>query len=194
MPPLAFGRCISTVYGLIWWIPTALSRERHAPHKYPYSRLTPMVPASALPSFGRSSLPDPNIPIRFRSLTHVFIRYLEVDPMLLVSAPGSREERTERNSRFHTLNQAIVQLVSHFRVPAVVFTCSAAMLYYPTPPWRDTLDTVSRATTFRCGCTVITTGLWYPLLSVYRRCAPRRPRTDRGESSSPILGARLDGP
>ncbi|KAI0751336.1 GPN-loop GTPase [Daedaleopsis nitida] len=38
-------------------------------------------------------------------------RYLEVDPMLLVSAPGSREERTERNSRFHTLNQAIVQLI-----------------------------------------------------------------------------------
>lgn len=33
--------------------------------------------------------------------------------MLLVSAPGSREERTERNSRFHALNQAIVQLVSH---------------------------------------------------------------------------------
>ncbi|RPD61946.1 hypothetical protein L226DRAFT_74449 [Lentinus tigrinus ALCF2SS1-7] len=38
-------------------------------------------------------------------------RYLEVDPMLLVSAPGSREERTERDSRFHTLNQAIVQLI-----------------------------------------------------------------------------------
>lgn len=32
--------------------------------------------------------------------------------MLLLSAPGSREERTERNSKFHALNQAIVQLVS----------------------------------------------------------------------------------
>ena len=32
--------------------------------------------------------------------------------MLLVSAPGSREEQTERHSRFHALNQAIVQLVS----------------------------------------------------------------------------------
>lgn len=40
-------------------------------------------------------------------------RYLEADPMLLLSAPGSREERTERNSKFHALNQAIVQLVSH---------------------------------------------------------------------------------
>lgn len=39
-------------------------------------------------------------------------RYLEADPMLLVSAPGSREERTERDSKFHSLNQAIVQLVS----------------------------------------------------------------------------------
>lgn len=34
--------------------------------------------------------------------------------MLLVSAPGSREERTERNSRFHALNQAIVQLVCYW--------------------------------------------------------------------------------
>ncbi len=33
--------------------------------------------------------------------------------MLLVSAPSSREERTERNSKYHALNQAIVQLVSH---------------------------------------------------------------------------------
>ena len=39
--------------------------------------------------------------------------------MLLVSAPGSREERTERNSRFHALNQAIVQLVR-------VLSCSGA--------------------------------------------------------------------
>lgn len=38
-------------------------------------------------------------------------RFLDPDPMLLVSAPGSREEKTERNSRFHALNQAIVQLV-----------------------------------------------------------------------------------
>ncbi|OSC99154.1 hypothetical protein PYCCODRAFT_1427341 [Trametes coccinea BRFM310] len=38
-------------------------------------------------------------------------RYLEADPMLLVSAPGSREEQTERNSKFHALNQAIVQLI-----------------------------------------------------------------------------------
>ena len=39
-------------------------------------------------------------------------RYLEPDPMLLISAPGSRQEKTERNSKFHALNQAIVQLVS----------------------------------------------------------------------------------
>ena len=39
------------------------------------------------------------------------VRYLEPDPMLLVSAPGSREEKTERNSKFHSLNRAIVQLV-----------------------------------------------------------------------------------
>ncbi|KAH9844068.1 GPN-loop GTPase [Rhodofomes roseus] len=38
-------------------------------------------------------------------------RFLDPDPMLLVSAPGSREEKTERNSRFHALNQAIVQLI-----------------------------------------------------------------------------------
>ncbi|KIP12806.1 hypothetical protein PHLGIDRAFT_27182 [Phlebiopsis gigantea 11061_1 CR5-6] len=38
-------------------------------------------------------------------------RYLEPDPLLLVSAPGSREEKTERNSKFHSLNQAIVQLI-----------------------------------------------------------------------------------
>nr|VWO96906.1 GPN-loop GTPase 3 [Ganoderma boninense] len=38
-------------------------------------------------------------------------RFLEADPMLLVSAPGSREELTERNSKFHALNQAIVQLI-----------------------------------------------------------------------------------
>lgn len=31
--------------------------------------------------------------------------------MLLISAPGSRDETTERNSKFHALNQAIVQLV-----------------------------------------------------------------------------------
>ncbi|KAI0650001.1 GPN-loop GTPase [Trametes meyenii] len=38
-------------------------------------------------------------------------RYLEADPMLLLSAPGSREEKTERNSKFHALNEAIVQLI-----------------------------------------------------------------------------------
>jgi len=38
-------------------------------------------------------------------------RYLEPDPLLLVSAPGSREEKTERNSKFHALNRAIVQLI-----------------------------------------------------------------------------------
>ncbi|TFY50697.1 hypothetical protein EVJ58_g10930 [Rhodofomes roseus] len=38
-------------------------------------------------------------------------QFLDPDPMLLVSAPGSREEKTERNSRFHALNQAIVQLI-----------------------------------------------------------------------------------
>ncbi|GJE84677.1 ATP/GTP-binding protein [Phanerochaete sordida] len=38
-------------------------------------------------------------------------RYLEPDPMLLVSAPGSREEKTERHSKFHDLNRAIVQLI-----------------------------------------------------------------------------------
>ncbi|EIW61728.1 uncharacterized protein TRAVEDRAFT_163219 [Trametes versicolor FP-101664 SS1] len=38
-------------------------------------------------------------------------RYLEPDPMLLISAPGSRDERTERDSKFHSLNQAIVQLI-----------------------------------------------------------------------------------
>lgn len=38
-------------------------------------------------------------------------RFLDPDPLLLVSAPGSREERTERNSKFHALNRAIVQLV-----------------------------------------------------------------------------------
>lgn len=41
-------------------------------------------------------------------------RYLDPDPLLLVSAPGSNDERTERNSRFHALNQAIVQLVRLF--------------------------------------------------------------------------------
>ena len=44
-------------------------------------------------------------------LTHRIHRYLEPDPMLLVSAPGSREEKTERHSKFHDLNRAIVQLV-----------------------------------------------------------------------------------
>ncbi|EMD41067.1 hypothetical protein CERSUDRAFT_149714 [Gelatoporia subvermispora B] len=38
-------------------------------------------------------------------------RFLDPDPLLLVSAPGSREERTERNSKFHALNRAIVQLI-----------------------------------------------------------------------------------
>ncbi|KAH9951761.1 GPN-loop GTPase [Amylocystis lapponica] len=38
-------------------------------------------------------------------------RFLDPDPLLLVSAPGSREERTERHSRFHALNRAIVQLI-----------------------------------------------------------------------------------
>ena len=37
--------------------------------------------------------------------------YLEPDPLLLVAAPGSRQEKTERNSKFHSLNRAIVQLV-----------------------------------------------------------------------------------
>ncbi|KAH8106196.1 GPN-loop GTPase [Cristinia sonorae] len=38
-------------------------------------------------------------------------RYLEPDPLLLVSAPGSHDEKTERNSKFHALNRAIVQLI-----------------------------------------------------------------------------------
>ncbi|CAL1702214.1 unnamed protein product [Somion occarium] len=38
-------------------------------------------------------------------------RYLDPDPLLLVSAPGSRDEKTERNSKFHALNRAIVQLI-----------------------------------------------------------------------------------
>lgn len=38
-------------------------------------------------------------------------RYLEPDPLLLVAAPGSRQEKTERNSKFHSLNRAIVQLI-----------------------------------------------------------------------------------
>lgn len=38
-------------------------------------------------------------------------RYLEPDPLLLASAPGSREEKTERHSKFHALNRAIVQLI-----------------------------------------------------------------------------------
>ncbi|PSR73611.1 hypothetical protein PHLCEN_2v10530 [Hermanssonia centrifuga] len=38
-------------------------------------------------------------------------RYLEPDPLLLISAPGSYEEKTERNSKFHSLNRAIVQLI-----------------------------------------------------------------------------------
>ncbi|OBZ76534.1 GPN-loop GTPase 3 [Grifola frondosa] len=38
-------------------------------------------------------------------------RFLDPDPLLLVSAPGSHEAQTERNSRFHALNQAIVQLI-----------------------------------------------------------------------------------
>lgn len=43
-------------------------------------------------------------------LTRLY-RFLDPDPLLLVSAPGSREERTERHSRFHALNRAIVQLI-----------------------------------------------------------------------------------
>ncbi|KAJ3490311.1 hypothetical protein NLI96_g1554 [Meripilus lineatus] len=38
-------------------------------------------------------------------------RYLEPDPLLLVSAPGSREESKDRHSKFHALNRAIVQLI-----------------------------------------------------------------------------------
>ncbi|TCD71295.1 ATP binding protein [Steccherinum ochraceum] len=38
-------------------------------------------------------------------------RYLNPDPLLLVSAPGSRDETTELHSRFHALNRAIVQLI-----------------------------------------------------------------------------------
>lgn len=39
-------------------------------------------------------------------------RFLDPDPLLLASAPGSREEKSEQNSKFHALNRAIVQLVS----------------------------------------------------------------------------------
>ncbi|THH33782.1 hypothetical protein EUX98_g423 [Antrodiella citrinella] len=38
-------------------------------------------------------------------------RYLDPDPLLLASAPGSRDEKTERHSKFHALNRAIVQLI-----------------------------------------------------------------------------------
>ena len=49
-------------------------------------------------------------------LTLYLFRYLEPDPLLLVSAPGSRDEKIERNSKFHSLNQAIVQLVSLYHL------------------------------------------------------------------------------
>lgn len=62
-------------------------------------------------------------------------RYLDPDPMLLVSAPGSREERSERHSRFHSLNRAIVQLVSTKSYSAVsgltvapALNCTTTML------------------------------------------------------------------
>lgn len=44
-------------------------------------------------------------------------RYLDPDPLLLASAPSSREEKTERNSKFHSLNRAIVQLVRIRTIP-----------------------------------------------------------------------------
>ena len=49
--------------------------------------------------------------LRISGISDIQDRYLEPDPMLLISAPGSRQEKTERNSRFHALNHAIVQLV-----------------------------------------------------------------------------------
>lgn len=65
-----------------------------------------------------------------------YLRYLEADPMLLVSAPGSREEKTERHSRFHALNQAIVQLVSHSpSIPpplSLTFNCAYVHRTYNT--------------------------------------------------------------
>ena len=56
-------------------------------------------------------------------------RYLEPDPLLLVSAPGSREENKERHSKFHALNQAIVQLVC-------ILHSSHHQMSYWSPDWR----------------------------------------------------------
>lgn len=39
-------------------------------------------------------------------------RFLDPDPLLLVAAPGDdAQKQAEMNPRFHSLNQAIVQLV-----------------------------------------------------------------------------------
>jgi hypothetical protein len=40
-------------------------------------------------------------------------RYLDPDPLLLAAPHGSGNEVNSVNPRFHALNQALVQLVSH---------------------------------------------------------------------------------
>ncbi len=43
-------------------------------------------------------------------------RYLDPDPLLLAAPHGSGDEVNRVNPRFHALNQALVQLVSHVAI------------------------------------------------------------------------------
>lgn len=60
----------------------------------------------------------------------VSVRYLDPDPLLLSAPHGSGHEVNSINPRFHALNQALVQLVSHvatwntwFELPLLCLCC-----------------------------------------------------------------------